>query len=192
MGEASGDHLHWHVAVIPPDTQPTYNGYYLEYVEDTGIQPEVIPIVCHAGGQSVLWRFGIYTAAGCPAAAKSPARTVFRTQPEPRTPLESALRKIASISDEGVWIALNNPRLLYETHVVMARMEPDFHDLMSLGRARISVAELNLVVGLFREYERLGGAEVTRVLAPIRRQLESPSGRQALGIVLDGPFPGLD
>ena len=193
VGQATiGDHLHWHVAVIPPDTQPTYNGYYLDYVDATGIQPEVIPIVCHAGGQSVLWRFGVYIAAGCPAEALSPARTWFRAQPEPRSPLASALQRIASISDEGVWIALNDPRLLLETRQVMIRMERDFNDLLHIGRARISPAELTAVLELFGEYERRGSAEVARVLKPIRKQLESPSGRQILGIVVDGRFEGID
>jgi hypothetical protein len=192
VGEASVDHLHWHVAVIPPDTQPTLNGYFWDYVVDTGIQPEVIPIVCHAGGQSVLWRFGIYTAAGCPAAALSPARSLTLPQPEPRSPLALALQNIASISDEGVWIALNDPRLLYETQQVMARMEPDFHDLLRIGRARISMEELQMVRDLLGDYERRGSADVVRVLEPLRKQLESPSGRQSLGIVVDGRHAGLD
>ena len=192
VGEATIDHLHWHVAVIPPDTQPTYNGYYQAYVEATGLQPEVIPIVCHAGGQSVIWRFGVYTAAGCPAAAPSPARSLVLAQPEPRSPVASALQGIASISDEGIWIALNDPRLLHETRQVMARMEPDFHDLLHIGRARISMAELKMVLELFGEYERRGSAEVARVLEPIRKQLESPSGRQILGIVVDGRLKGID
>jgi murein DD-endopeptidase MepM/ murein hydrolase activator NlpD len=187
-----GDHLHWHVAVIPPGTQPTYNGYYQDYVDATGIKPELIPIVCHAGGQSVIWRFGIYTAAGCPAAAPSQARTSFRTQPEPQSPVASALQGIASISDEGVWIALRDPGLLRETRRVMAVMEPDFHDLLHIGRARISTAELKTVLGLFGEYERRGSAELVRVLVPLRKQLESASGRQALGIVVDGRSGGLD
>ena len=187
-----GDHLHWHVAVIPPDTLPTYNGYYKDYVDATGLKPEVIPIVCHAGGQSVLWRFGIYTAAGCPAEASSPARSWFRAQPEPRSPVASALQSIASISDEGLWIALNDPRLLHKTRQVMVRMEPDFHDLLHIGRARISMAELKTVLELFGEYERRGNAEVARVLEPIRKQLESPGGRQILGIVVDDRFEGID
>ncbi len=191
VGDASGDHLHWHVAVIPPDTQPTFNGYYLDYVNDTGIQPEVIPIVCHAGGQSVLWRFGVYTAAGCPAAALSP-RSLVLAQPGPRSPLASAIQNIASVSDEGIWLALNDPRLLLETRQVMARMEPDFHDLLRIGRARISMAELDMVLDLFGEYERRGSAEVARVLEPIRKQLESPIGRESLGIVVDGRFERID
>jgi hypothetical protein len=187
-----GDHLHWHVAVIPPDTLPTYNGYYWDYVDDTGIEPEVIPIVCHAGGQSVIWRFGIYTASGCPERAQAPARSLVMPQTEPRTPLASVLQNIASISDECVWIAMNEPRLLLETRQVMARMEPDFHDLLRVGRARISMAELQTVLRLLGEFERLGSAEVDRVLGPVRKQLESPAGRQDLGIVVDGGFAGID
>jgi len=187
-----GDHLHWHVAVIPPDTQPTYQGYYLDYVDATGIHPEVIPIVCHADGQSVIWRFGVYTAAGCPAEALPVARSRVLAQPEPRSPVATALQGIASISDEGVWIALNDPRLLHETRQIMARMEPDFDDLLHIGRARISSAELKSVLELFGEYERRGSAEVARVLEPIRKQLESPAGRQTLGIVVDSRFEGID
>ncbi len=54
VGSAYGVHLHWHVAVIPPDTEPTLNGYYQDYFVETGVRPEVIPVVCHAGGSSVL------------------------------------------------------------------------------------------------------------------------------------------
>jgi hypothetical protein len=71
-------------------------------------------------------------------------------------------------------------------------MEPDFHDLLRIGRARVSMAELDRVLDLFGEYERRGSAEVARVLEPIRKQLESPVGRQSLGIVVDGRFEGID
>src|SRR5262245_20810694 len=120
VGMASGKHLHWHVAVIPPDTLPTYNGYYLDYVDDTGEQPEVIPIVCHQGGQSVLWRTGTYTAAGCPAGAPWPAKSVLQGQPDTR-PLAAVLQSISSITDEGVWIALADPKLMLRTRQLMAR-----------------------------------------------------------------------
>lgn len=186
VGDADiGEHLHWHVAVIPPDTQPTWNGYYWNYVVATGVQPELIPIVCHAGGQSVIWRFGIYTAAGCPERAQAPARSLVLPRPEPQSPLARVLQNIAGISDECVWIAMNEPRLMLETRQVMARMEPDFQDLLQTGRARISMAELKTVLRLLGEFERRGDAEVARVLAPIRKQLESPGGRQSLGIVVD-------
>ena len=192
VGEATiGDHLHWHVAVIPPDTQPTYNGYYLDYV-DAGHQPEVIPIVCHQGGRSVLWRFGTYTAAGCPAEAAWPARSFLQGQPAPRSSLDAAIQGIATISDEGIWIALRDPRLMLRTRQLMARMAPDFQDLMQLGRARISMAELETVLGLLAEYENRGSADMRRVLEPIRKQLGSPSGRQSLGIVVDARSGGLD
>ncbi len=193
VGWASiGDHLHWHVAVIPPDTEPTYNGYYQAYVDDTGELPEVIPIVCHEGGQSVLWRTGVYTAAGCPAAALSPARSLLQGQPAPQSPVAAVLQRIASISDEGVWLALGNPKLLLETRHVMTRMEPDFEDLIQLGRARVSATQLKSVLELLREYERLGGPEMRRVLEPIRKQLESPTGRQSLGVVVEDRSAGLD
>ena len=51
--------------------------------------------------------------------------------------------------------------------------------------------ELKMVLELLVEYERRS-AEIGRVLEPIRRQLESPSGRQNLGIVVEGRVAGLD
>jgi hypothetical protein len=187
-----GDHLHWHVAVIPPDTEPTYNGYYQAYVDATGQKPEVIPIVCHEGGRSVLWRTGVYTAAGCPAEAPWPGRSLFLAQAEPRSPLASVLQGIATISDEAIWIALKDPRLMLRTRQLIARMEPDFQDLVHLGRARISLVELKMVLELLAEYEQRGSAEIRRVLEPIRTQLESPSGRQNLGVIVEDRVTGLD
>jgi hypothetical protein len=58
-------HLHWFVAVLPPNLAPDANGAYEQYVDATGVRPEVIPIVCHQDGLSVLWRFGVYTAIPC-------------------------------------------------------------------------------------------------------------------------------
>ena len=191
VGEASSDHLHWHIAVIPPDTEPTFNGYYLDYVNDSGKQPEVIPIVCHEGGRSVLWRTGTYTAAGCPAAAPWPARSFLLEQPEARSPLAALLQRIASISDEGVWIALKDPRLMLRTRQVIERMTSDFEDLIRLGRARVSMVELEMVLKILADYDSRGSAEFRRVLEPIRKQLESPTGRQNLGIIVDDRFEGL-
>jgi murein DD-endopeptidase MepM/ murein hydrolase activator NlpD len=192
VGVASEEHLHWHVAVIPPDTQPTYNGYYLEYVESTGVQPEVIPIVCHEGGRSVLWRTGTYTAAGCPAAASGPARSILQAQPDPESPIAAILQSIATITDEGVWIALRNPSLMLKTRQLMKSNEPEFQDLIHLGRARVSASELERVLKLIAEYESRGSAEMRRVLGPIRKQLGSPTGRKKLGIMVDGRFLGID
>jgi murein DD-endopeptidase MepM/ murein hydrolase activator NlpD len=193
VGDADGVHLHWHVAVIPPDTQPTYNGYYQDYYVETGQRPEVIPIVCHQGGQSVLWRTGVYTAAGCPAEAPGMARSFLRGQPQPQapSPLAAALERIATITDEGVFIALTDPTLLLRTRQVMARMEPDFQDLIHLGRARVSASELAMVLELLRTYESRGSEDMRRVLQPIRQQLESPSGRRTLGVIVEDPFRGL-
>jgi hypothetical protein len=187
-----GDHLHWHVAVIPPDTAPTYNGYYWDYVVESGVQPEVIPIVCHEGGASVLWRTGTYTAAGCPVKASLPARTTFLGQQEARSPLAAALQAIATVTDEGIWLALQDPRLMLKTRQLFARMEADFQDLLRLGRAQVSGAELQMVLQLLVEYESRGSTEIRRVLEPIRKQLQSPSGRQSLGVVLEDRFEGLD
>ena len=88
VGEASiGEHLHWHVAVIPPDTVPTYNGYYLDYVDETGQQPEVIPIVCHQGGRTVLWRTRHVHGRWLPCGSARPARSFCMVRPEPRSPV---------------------------------------------------------------------------------------------------------
>jgi murein DD-endopeptidase MepM/ murein hydrolase activator NlpD len=192
VGMASGVHLHWHVAVIPPDTEPTHQGYYLDYVEDTGLQPEVIPIVCHEGGRSVIWRDTTYMAAGCPAGAAQPARSSFLEQPQPRSPLAAVFQRIASISDEGTWIALKNPKLMLRTRQLMARMEPDFQDLIRIGRAQVSTVELQKVLELLVEYERRGSAEIRRVLGQMRKQLESPSERKSLGVIVEERFGGLD
>ena len=186
-----GKHLHWHVAVIPPDTVLTFNGYYLDYVNDTGIQPEVIPIVCHQGGRTVLWRNGTYTAADCPAAAP-PTRPIFQAGPEARSPVEEALLRISTITDEGLWLALGSPTLMLETRRLMGRMEPDFQDLLHLGRARVSPMEFKALLSLLGEYQRRGSVEMRRVLEPLQKQLESPMGRQALGIVVDDRFAGPD
>jgi murein DD-endopeptidase MepM/ murein hydrolase activator NlpD len=191
VGAASNEHLHWHVAVIPPDTVPTYNGYYQAYV-DAGHQPEVIPIVCHQSGRSVLWRFGIYTAAACPAPAPWPAKSFFLAQPEARSPLAAALQRLASITDEGIWIALDDPRLMLRTRRLLARLDPDVRDLIHLGRARVSAAELEMVMELLVAYEQRGSGELRRALQPIREQLSSATGRQSLGITVEDRSEGLD
>ena len=81
---------------------------------------------------------------------------------------------------------------MLSTRRLFARMEPDFQDLMRVGRAQVSRAELQMVLELMAEYERRGSAEIQRVLGPIRTQLESPSGRQNLGITVDDWPGGLD
>lgn len=192
VGEASGVHLHWHVAVIPPDTVPTLNGYYWDYVVDSGQQPEVIPIVCHQGGRSVLWRTGTYTAAGCLAEGQRGAATSFLSgQREQGSHLAAVLAGIASITDEGVALALADLRLMLRSRYVMARMEPDFQDLIHLGRARVSAPELTMVLQLLGEFERRGSEEMRRVIQPIREQLETARGRRDLGIIVERPFTGL-
>ena len=79
---------------------------------------------------------------------------------------------------------------MLKTRRLMARMEPDFQDLIHLGRARVSATEFKMVLAVLVEYERRGSAEMRRVLEPIRKQLESPTGRQTLGIVVDDWFAG--
>lgn len=192
VGEASTEHLHWHVAVIPPGTQPTYNGYYWDYVESTGIQPEVIPVVCHQGGRSVLWRTGRYTAAGCPAEAMAPAKTFLEADPASRSAIGTILQQVATITDEGIWIAMKNPKLMLRTRDLMTRMGPDFQDLLDLGRARVSTTELKMTLDLLVEFEGRGSEDMRRVLVPIRKQLESPTGRQSLGIIVETRLDALD
>ena len=188
---AEGAHLHWHVAVIPPDTLPTFNGYYQDYVDDSGQQPEVIPLVCHQDGRTVLWRTGTYTAAGCPVKATWQPQSLLSLA-APASPLEALLRDIAGITNEAASIALWDPGLMLRTRRLMARMEPDFDDLLRLGRSRVSAEGLQMVVTLLRDYERRGSAELRRVLERVRAQLESPNGRQTLGIVVEDRFTGLD
>ena len=67
VGQAQGVHLHWHVAVIDPNVTPDQHGYYEAWVNQPGIaDPELIPLVCHAGGKNVLKTGNTYTAAPCP------------------------------------------------------------------------------------------------------------------------------
>lgn len=191
VGEATGVHLHWHVAVIPPDTVPDFNGYYLGYVNDTGKQPELIPIVCHQGGASVLWRTGTYTADDCPAEALLPGRSLLQKQPQARSPIAATIQRIARISDEAILIALADPALMRRAEQLLVRLEPEFQDLFHLGRARMSAAELDLVLDLLAEFETRGSNKMRRLLAPIRQQLQNPHGRRNLGLIVEDPFVGL-
>lgn len=188
VGDAYGVHLHWHVAVIPPDTEPTHNGYYLDYVDEIGKQPELIPIVCHQNGPSVLWRNSTYTAAPCPARSPSAGRSLFLGPPELRSPLAATLRAVSRITDEGVALALADPRLMLRTRRVFERLDPDFQDLLHLGRARISSAELEMLLDLLAEYESRGSTEMRRVLEQIRREAENPNARRNLGLIVEEPF----
>ena len=52
--------------------------------------------------------------------------------------------------------------------------------------------EFNSLLAVMVEYERRGSAEMRRVLEPLRKQLKSPTGRHALGIVVDDRFAGPD
>ena len=111
-------------------------------------------------------------------------------QSQPRSPLAASLDRIATITDEGIAIAMRDPLLMLRTTRVMARMDADFRDLLRLGRARVSAAELKMVLELLREFERRSGG-MRAVLQPIREQLENAEGRRSLGITLEDPFPGL-
>jgi len=71
-------------------------------------------------------------------------------------------------------------------------VEGDFQDLIRLGHAQVSGAELQTVLQLLVEYESRGSTEIRGVLAPIRKQLQSATGRQSLGVVLEDRFVGLD
>jgi murein DD-endopeptidase MepM/ murein hydrolase activator NlpD len=192
VGEASTVHLHWHVAVIPPDTEPTFNGYYHDYVVESGEKPEVIPVVCHQGGQTVLWRTGTYTAAPCPARSLAPVRTFLDRELAPHTPLDRILQEVGHIADEGIAIAIANPTVMLRTRQLMSRLEPDFQDLMHLGGARISPEELGMILKLLGVYESRGSAELARVLGSLRMQLRNPAERAKLGILVEAPFAGLD
>lgn len=61
----TGDHLHWHVAVIDPDWVPTADGDYEANIVGPG-RPELIPVVCTSVGKRVMWRDVEYTAVDCP------------------------------------------------------------------------------------------------------------------------------
>jgi hypothetical protein len=107
------------------------------------------------------------------------------------SPLTAARQRIATITDEGVFIVLIDPALLLGTRPVMARMEPDFQDLDHLGRAWVSASELAMVLELLRTYESRGSEDMRRVLQPVREQLENPRARRSLGVIVEGPFRGL-
>jgi hypothetical protein len=121
-----------------------------------------------------------------------PPKPLYLSQQEPRSPLAAALQGIASITDEGIWMALRDPKLMLRTRQLMARMETDFQNLMRAGRTQVSMVELQMVRELLVEYESRGSAEIRGVLGPIRQQLESPSGRQNLGVLVEDRFQGLD
>jgi len=188
VGSAYGVHLHWHVAVIPPDTTPTLNGYYQQYYEQTGIRPEVIPVVCHQDGQNVLWRNNTYTAAPCPLGSMLARRTFPQGGRDPQSPLAAAIQQIANVTGEGTSIALADPRLLLQTRKLFARLQPDLDNLIELGRTKISAAELKMLLDLLGQYERRGSDEMRRALQPIRAQLENPRQRTSLGILVEDSF----
>ena len=199
VGAAYGVHLHWHVSVMPWNAFPVCNGHYLpcdvlfpEY--DLLPLPELIPIVCHQDGRSVLWQDTRYTAGDCAAQAPGvPPRGQLALQGQPWSPaLNALIQRVVRITDEGIRIALADPRLMLRTRQLMMQLEPDFRDLIHLGRTRIMEDELKIVLNLAAEYEARGGRKMRRVLASIRRQLESEPGRQSLGLIVDGPFEGLD
>jgi murein DD-endopeptidase MepM/ murein hydrolase activator NlpD len=68
VGHTDGvPHLHWHVAVLDPSITPDEAGYYQDWVNQPGVSdPELIPLVCHADGTTLLFTNGSYTAAPCP------------------------------------------------------------------------------------------------------------------------------
>jgi hypothetical protein len=98
VGVAYGVHLHWHVSVMPPTAFPICNGHYLpcDAIFDAELSelPEVIPLVCHQDGPSVLWRTGTYTAAAC--AAQAPPRggvgLPLLGRPAARSPVDARSR----------------------------------------------------------------------------------------------------
>ena len=209
VGDAQGRHLHWHVAILPPYIEPTFNGYYLEYWEALGEGPELIPIVCHQGGESVLWRNSTYTAAGCPAgraplAVAGPPMVALTPQKRSEdgfdyvsralpagSPIRNAIERIARVSDEAVAIALADPALASRTVSVLMSLKPSFEELRSLGRARISTTDLEVIRDLLAEYEARGSVRMHVALAPLRQMLAQPAGVQGLGLVVQKPSVGL-
>jgi hypothetical protein len=66
IGQATNwPHLHWHVAPISPTVTPDADGAYEPWVATLFSRPELIPVVCHDGVRSVIWRNTTYTASGC-------------------------------------------------------------------------------------------------------------------------------
>lgn len=209
VGDAQGRHLHWHVAILPPYIEPTFNGYYRDYWIALGEGPELIPIVCHQGGESVLWRNSTYTAAGCPASgAPLPAAAppIAALTPHKRSedgfdhvrralpagsPIRNTIERIARVSDEAVDIALADPPLAARTVSALMTLKPAFEELRSLGRARISTTELEMVRDLLAEYDVHGSERMHAALAPLRRMLAQPAGAQGLGLILQNPSNGL-
>jgi hypothetical protein len=196
VGVAYGVHLHWHVSVMPPTAFPICNGHYLPcdtlFDAELSELPELIPIVCHQDGRSVLWRTGRYTAGDCAAQAPPRGGVVLQGQLRGRSPLDAIIQRVARITDEGIQIALADPQLMSKTQRLMMQLEPDFRDLVHLGRARITEAELKMVLDLAAEYEARGSTRVQRVVGSIRRQLESGAERQTLGLIVERPLEGLD
>jgi hypothetical protein len=64
-------------------------------------------------------------------------------------------------------------------------LESDFLDLVHLGGARITEAELKRVLDLAAEYEALGSANLRQVVA-------CEVARRNLGLIVEPPFEGLD
>lgn len=191
-------HLHWNVAALPPGVGPTLNGYYYDYVVDTGDQPELIPVVCVEEGPQVLYMPLSYTAAGCGGGrllSGSSLRHGFdqvRGQLQTGSPIALALGKIAEVSDEALAIAQSDPDLLGRTLDLLIKLRPAFNDLRTLGAARITTTELESIVALLLEYQARGSARFNATLAPILNMLTHPAGTEPLGLVVWDPLDVLD
>jgi len=191
-------HLHWHVAALPPGVEPTFNGYYLDYVVDTEEHPELIPVVCVQGGPDVLEKNEIDTAAGCGGnrllSSSSVQRGVdqVRGQLRHRSPIALALGRISEVSEEAVAIAQADPELLSRTVELLLKLRPAFEDLRHLGAARITTTDLESVRTLLLEYQTRGSARMHAALQPLHQTLANPAGAEGLGLVVWDPFDVLD
>jgi len=149
----------------------------------------VIPVVCHQDGQNVIWRNNTYTAAPCPLGSRFERRTFLQGGRDLQSPLAAAIQQIANVTGEGTSIALADPRLLLETRALFARLQSNLDNLIELGRAKISAAELKMLLDLLGQYERRGSDEMRRALRPIRAQLENPGSEDESGDPRGGFFP---
>lgn len=190
-------HLHWNVAALPPEVAPTFNGYYLDYVVDTGDQPELIPIVCVQDGPKVLDKNQTYTAAGCSGGrllSSSVQRGVeqVRGQLQPGSPIALALGRISRVSEEALAIAQSDPDLLGRTVDLLIMLRPAFNDLRTLGAARITTTEMESILTLLAEYQMRGSAKFNATLEPILQMLTNPSEAEPLGLIVWDPLDVLD
>lgn len=192
VGVASFVHLHWHVAALPSGVAPTFNGYYLDYVIETGRSPELIPIVCHQDGEHVMWRDNNYVAAGCIGSSLLSNRVQLgfehvRSHLRPGTPIEHAIARLSTISNEALSIAQADPELLTRTIHMLTKLRPVFDDLKQTGRARILKKDYDNIRKLVLEYQNQGSTRLHATLEPLTAMLENPASANGLGLIVWDP-----